>query len=262
MYASLDRIDIVTQSVTQRDGREEYWQTDHRDAQEIEKQRALSTLFALTRILNPRRGVPSGQPAPVMVYSAMYPPPEFLLQALRAAGALLTLGDDLDPKPIPGPATESRERGSFLGRTIGAARGLLGGAADRKDEGTPSLDDIIQNAFTSLAREVAAEHGVPMTLAGLQTVEDALAATAGSADEDEAAYWSAVFKLGAFAGELIRTSNGGRWVQVETGSLPFALSTTYRGAEATMNPLGKAIKRFAEGEGESVVALVRVAQTP
>lgn len=261
MYASLDRIDIVTQRiVTQRDGRKEYWQTDHRDANEIEKQRALSILFALTKILNPRRGLEPGEPEPVMIYSAISPPREFLLRALRAAGALLTVGNDLTPRPIPAPASESRARGSFLGRAIGAARGILGGAADRKDHGRPSLDDIIQDAFSSLAREVAAEHGVPMTLAGLQTVEDALAATAVSADEDEAAYWSAVFKLGGLAGELIRASNGGRWVQVETGSLPFAVSTRYRGAEATMNPLGKTIKFFADGEGESVAALVRVAQ--
>jgi hypothetical protein len=257
MYASLGRIDIVAQ----RDGRKEYWQTDHRDAEEIEKQRALSILFALARILNPRRGVQAGEPEPVMIYSAVSPPPEFLLQALRAAGALLTVGNDLDPKPIPGPAAATPERGSFLGRAIGAARGILGGAADGTDAGAPSLDDIVQDAFSRLAREAAAEHGVPMTLAGLQTVEDALAATAVSADEDETAYWSAVFKLGALAGELIRASNGGRWVQVQTGSLPFALSTRYRGGEATMNPLGKAIKFFTDGEDDSVVALVRVAQT-
>jgi hypothetical protein len=105
---------------------------------------------------------------------------------------------------------------------------------------------------------VAAERGVALTLEGLQAVEDALAATAPSPEDDEAAYWSAVFKLGAVGGELIRASNGGRWVQIERGNLPFALSTRFRGGQATVNPLGKAIKLFADGEGESVAALVRV----
>jgi hypothetical protein len=254
MYASLDRVDIVAQ---RDDGRKEYWQTDHRTAEEIERQRALSVLFALVRILNPGRG---DEAEPVMVYSAAHPPPEFLLQALRAAGALLTVGDALEPKPVQGSAAAAEARGAFLGRAIGAARGLLGGrgAAERKEGGPASLDEIIQEAFSTLAHEVAAEHGVPLTFNGLQAVETALAEAPTDYEEDETAYWTAVFKLGALGGELIRATNGGRWVQVDNGSLPFALSTRFRGGPATVNPLGKAIKFFADGAGESVAALVRV----
>jgi hypothetical protein len=255
MYASLDRIDVVSR---RNDGRTEYWQTDHRTAEQIEREPALSVLFALTRILNPRRGNEAGAPEPVVIYSATHPPPQFLLQAIRAAGALLTLGDELDPRPVPGPASSVEADGSFLGRAMRAAGGLFGGRAPSATGGAQSLDTIVQDAFAGLARAVAAEHGVGLNLDGLRTVEDALAERAGSAEEDETAYWSAVFKLGSLGGELIRASNGGRWVQVETGSLPFALSTTYRGGQATVNPLGKAIKRFAEGEGDSVVALVDV----
>lgn len=254
MYASLDRIDIVMQ---RDDGRKEYWQTDHRTAEEVERQRPLSILFALVRILNPRRG---DEADPVMVYSAAHPPPEFLLQALRAAGALLTVGDELEPKPVPGPAREAEASGTLLGRAMGAARSLLGvgGAAKREADGTASLDEIIQDAFSSLAHEAAARHGVPLTFNGLQAVEAALAETSPNDGEDETAYWTAVFELGAMGGELIRATNGGRWVQVDTGSLPFALSTRFRGGPATVNPLGKAIKRFADGADESVAALVRV----
>src|SRR5262249_44281881 len=113
-------------------------------------------------------------------------------------------------------------------------------------------------AFANLARAVAAEHGVELTVEGLEIVERALAETAGDPEEDEIAYWSAVMKLGSFGGEVIRASNGGRWLVVATGSLPLALTTTFQGEEATVNPLGKAIKRFANGEGDSLVALVNV----
>jgi hypothetical protein len=254
MYASLDRIDLVIQ---RDDGRKEYWQTDHRTAEEVERQRPLSILFALVRIMNPRRG---DEADPVMVYSAAHPPPEFLLAALRAAGALLTVGDALEPKPVPGPAAAAEARGTFLGRAFGAARGLLGGEGATRGEagGTASLDEIIQGAFSSLAHEVAARHGVPLTFNGLQAVETALAETSPSCEEDETAYWTAVLELGALGGELIRATNGGRWVQVDKGSLPFALSTRFRGGPATVNPLGKAIKLFADGAGESVAGLVRV----
>jgi hypothetical protein len=199
----------------------------------------------------------------VVIYSATHPPPEFLLQAIRAAGGLLTIGDALDPQPIPGPAASAEAGGSLLGRAMRAAGSLFGAgrAQPAQASGAQSLDAIIQDAFGSLARAVAAEHGVGLDIDGLRRVEDALAERAGSAEEDETAYWTAVFQLGGFGGELIRASNGGRWMQVETGSLPFALQTTYRGGEATVNPLGKAMKRFAEGEGDSVVALVDVVRS-
>lgn len=48
--------------------------------------------------------------------------------------------------------------------------------------------------------------------------------------------------------------SGSRWVPVDKGSL----STRFRGGPATVNPLGKAIKFFADGAGESVAGLVRV----
>lgn len=251
MFASLDSIDIVTQRT---DGRREYWQTDHRTAQEIEQQPALSVLFALTRILNPLRGGEAGEARPVIIYSASHPPPEFLRRALGAAGALLTIGDDIEPKePVPAAVPAG---GTFVGRILG---GLFGaGAAKRNDSAAGALDAMLQRAFAEPAASVAAEHGVPLTIEGLRTVEDAIAASQPDPEVDEAAYWTAVFELGSFGGEVLRAACGGRWVMAEMGTLPFALSTTYRGGPSTVNPLGKAIKRFAEGEEDSLVALVNV----
>lgn len=255
MFSSLDRIDIVAQ---RKDGVKEYWQSDHRTAEEIEQTRAISTLFALTRLLNPRRGEDDG-PRAVVIYSAAEPPPEFLRQAIRAAGARLSIGDGLELEPEPDAAPPSGG-GGFLSRAL---RGLFGGdnpAPSAAAAGSPSLDDILQDAFARLAREVAAEHGVALDVEGLRAVESALGAKELDAEMDETAYWTAVFQLGAFGGELIRASNGGRWKQTDMGTLPFALDTRFRGGEATVNPLGKAIKFLADGEGDSVVALVQVVQ--
>lgn len=222
MFSSLDRVDIVLKPGP--DGRQRYVQTDHRTAAEIEQEPDLSVLFALVRILHPKRMAEAGSPEPVVIYSARERPPAFLRRAIHAAGGRLMIGDD--PQPVSEPA------------------------------GPPPLEEVIESAFANLARAVAAEYRVALTPDGLLTVEPALAELAGDPEDDEVAYWSAVMKLGSFGGEVIRASNGGRWSVTDSGSLPFALSTRFRGEEATVNPLGKAIKRFANGEEDSLVTLV------
>jgi hypothetical protein len=219
MFSSLDRADIVLKPT---DGRKHFVQTDHRTAAEVEEEPELSVLFALVRVLNPKRMAEKGDPEPVVLYETMHQPPEFLCRAIAAAGGRLSVARN----PQPAPA------------------------------GTPPLEEIVESAFTGLARRVAADYGIELSPQGLEVVERDLADTAEDPEEDEFAYWSAVLKLGTFAGELIRASNGGRWVVADTGTLPFALTTTYQGAEATVNPLGKAIKRFANGEEDSVAFLV------
>jgi hypothetical protein len=224
VFSSLDRVDIVLKPGP--DGRPRYVQTDHRTAAEIEGEPELSVLFALVRILNPRRMAEAGSPEPLVIYSAQERPPEFLRRAIHAAGGSLVVGDDL--QPVPGDAEPD------------------------------ALEEVIESAFARLARAVAAEHRVSLTPEGLGAVERALAEVAGDPEGDEVAYWSAVVKLGSFGGEMIRASNGGRWMVVDSGTLPFALSARFQGEEATVNPLGKAIKRFANGEEDSLVALVNV----
>jgi hypothetical protein len=222
VFSSLDRADIVLKPGP--DGRQQYVQTDHRTAAEIEQEPDLSVLFALIRILNPKRLAEAGSPEPVVIYSVQEPPPEFLRRAIHAAGGGLTIGDD------PQPVSEALE--------------------------SPPLEEVVESAFENLAHAVAAEYRVALTLDGLQTVEPALAEVAGVPEEDEDAYWSAVVKLGSFGGEVIRAHSGGRWRTTDSGSLPFSLSTRFSGEEATVNPLGKAIKRFSNGEEDSLVTLV------
>ena len=227
MFSSLDRVDIVLKP--EPDGRQRFVQTDHRTAAEIEQQLELSALLALVRILNPKRMAEAGSPEPVIIYSAQERPPEPLRRVIRAAGGRLVIGDNLQP--------------------------------EAQEEGPPALEAVVESVFEGVARAVAAEYQVPLTPDGLKSVEVALAALAGDREEDEAAYWSSVLKLGSFGGEVIRASNGGRWVVTSSGSLPFSLSTRFRGEEATVNPLGKAIKRFANGEDDSLITLVNMLQS-
>jgi hypothetical protein len=224
MFSSLDRVDIELKPGP--DGRQQYVQTDHRTAAEIEEEPELSILFALVRILNPKRMAEAGSAEPLVTYLAQERPPEFLRRATHAAGGRLVIGDDQRP--------------------------VSDGAA------LPVLEEVVESAFTGLARAVAAEYRASFTPESLGTVERALAEVAGDPEDDEVAYWSAVVKLGSFGGEVIRASNGGRWRVVDSGTLPFALSTRFRDEQATVNPLGKAIKRFTNGEEDSLVALVNL----
>src|SRR5262249_21621482 len=151
------------------DGRQQYVQTDHRTPEEVAEEPSLSVLFALVRILNPKRMAKPGTPEPVVFYAAQHQPPAFLRRAIRAAGGRLTLGSKTEPEPEEGEA--------------------------------PPLEEVIASAFTKLARAVAVEHRVELNPEGLAKVERALAAAAGDPEKNEAAYWSAVLKLGSFAGE-------------------------------------------------------------
>jgi len=222
VFSSLDRADIVLKSGP--DGRGQFVQTDHRTADEIEQERELSSLFALIRVLNPKRMGEPGSLEPVVLYSAQERPPEFLRRVIHAAGGRLVVGDSLEPEAWDGQPLP--------------------------------LEEVVESAFADLAQVVAAEYGVAVDMGGLKSIEDKLAESAGDLEEDEFAYWSAVLKLGCFGGEVIRAANGGRWTVTDSGTLPLSLMTRFEGGEATVNPLGKAIKRFNDGEGDSLVPLV------
>jgi len=224
MFSSLDRADIVLNP--DPDGRQKYVQTDHRTCEEIEQCPEISTLFALIRILNPKRMAEIGSPDPVVLYSAQVRPPEFLRRVIHAAGGQLVIGDTFQPE---------------------------------SNEAEPaSLIEIVEVAFVQLVRAVRTEYGLSLSADGLESLEKALAQKAIDPEAEEFEYWSAVLKLGSFAGEVIRESNGGRWIITKSGSLPFSLSTRFRGEEATVNPLGKAIKRFTNGDEDSLVTLIHL----
>lgn len=222
MYTSLDRIDIVA---TRPDsGQEFYVQSDHRTAAQIELEPELAVLMAVARVIGPRRMSPE---TPV-VYSCRFQPPAFFRRAVEAAGGILSVAQTPELPDAPG-------------------------AAD-----TNAVVRLAGEAFAGLAARTAEAHGVGVDLDGVVSVEYDLSSVVTDAERDESGYWSAVLGLGALAGEVIRAANGGGWVLADSGTLPFALTTGFRGGSATVNPLGKAIKYFANGDGDSVAALAEM----
>ena len=92
MYCSLDSIDIVTQN--EETGRKSFLQTDHRSAEVIQHAREVSTLFALTRVLNARRAIePEEEPVDVL-YVCSEPPPDFLRSVVTSAGGRVQINDE------------------------------------------------------------------------------------------------------------------------------------------------------------------------
>ena len=76
MYCALDKIDLAATV----EGRRIAVQTDHRAADEINRDLALSILFALTRVINARQDI-------AQVHYIVAQPPPRLAQALARAGA-------------------------------------------------------------------------------------------------------------------------------------------------------------------------------
>jgi hypothetical protein len=230
LYCSLDRVDIVTAGER---GAKRYIQTDHRETAEIEREPELSTLMALVRVINPLRFSEDEAPTPEVVYHAMHRPPPFLRRALASAGAALVVGPSEGGTPLaPDPS--------------------VGDVAD--------VDALADETFGALARRTAESSGVSLTVNGLEAYERALVADERpSAEADEVRYWASVLKLGAFTGELLRGPNKGRWARSTStvGSLPFVVLASYRGETATVNPLGKAIKYFGQGEQDAPSSLAR-----
>jgi hypothetical protein len=222
MYASLDRIDLIS---TGEDGRPWYIQTDHRSAEEIAQTAELSTIFALLRILNAQRMAESRDEQARISYVLSSPPPAFFIPVIAAAGAQAQIGLG-EPEAPPAEV--------------------------------PALDELLQEAFAALAERTAADHRVPLSMDGLAALELELTAEPLDAEEDTIGYWTTVVALGALAGEVMRTANGGHWAAGGRGTLPIILSTRFNGEDATVNPLGKAIKLLANGEEDSLVPLARL----
>ncbi|VTS05895.1 hypothetical protein [Tuwongella immobilis] len=223
MYTSLDRIDIVTQGP---DGRHRFIQTDHRSPEEIEQEPELSVLYALIRILNPRRATLEGVEDPIVVYHTQHPLPRYMRQTIRSAGGELMLNSEIEPW----------------------------------NEGDVALDmdAILESTMESLAEWLRETYHLTPDVAGLSKLEHLLAERSPNSESDEVNYWASVIYLGCYTGELIRKGIGGQWITCDSGTLPIALETTFREEPATVNPLGKAIKRFDNGPDDSPVGLVKM----
>jgi hypothetical protein len=225
MYSSLEKIDIVTRG---KDGREILVQTDHRGADEVGGDQDVSVLFALTRILQPQMS----KPGALVRYVAVGPLHPVLAKVIAACGA--EAESELQPVDL-----------SKVARV--------------------APDDLADQAFASLGKQVLARHGLPATEAGLVALEKKIEPESKDVDEEEGEglipYWTQVAEIAAAAGEVMRAKHGGRWVAAPHGgyaTIPFMFQT--QGDNGLTNVVGKTEKFLAHGEGQAPHHLFRAVE--
>ncbi|HEY0255154.1 MAG TPA: hypothetical protein VGC41_26685 [Kofleriaceae bacterium] len=225
MFCSIDKIDLAAKV----DGAPVAIQSDLRSQAEIHSQPELSVLCALARVVNARAQLADdGHPNAAVHYVVAGPPPEFLRDALAAAGATLERGDKkLKLEPL-GPVSPYE----------------IGLLADR--------------AFAALAKRTAARTGVRDIAIALRMLEDETRAV-GVEREDEFMYWSRVLELAALAGELLRAKYPGAWILNERALVPFGFRIEGE-REAIMFPTNRAQRVVEEGGNESLFKLLLAAE--
>ena len=227
MYMSLDRIDI---ELAPRDGRARLVQTDHRTPDEMAERPAMSTIIVLIRSLNPRRMYHDLD----LFYNFVADPPTYICDALAAAGAHLWVG------------TEP----SFIDRTFPAAQ--------------PAhclVDELANASIAQLAGELTSRRFNAEPLPSLERLEHQTARRGFPDEKDTVAFWTTILELGALAAQAIHSTNGGSWSYNEKapGSFPLSYRCSFRGEQATVNPLGKALKFVRNrGGGDEPSLLVKM----
>lgn len=223
MFSSLDRIDLVT--LDPKTGKKAFHQTDHRTTAEVQQEAEVSTLFALTRVLNARHmGEKEGGVR--VLYVCFERPPDFLQRAVVAAGGRLQLNEqDL------------------------IYEGVLG---------TP--EELADEAFRKLAHRVLRARALPLEERSMAALERDYLGAPGPED-DEIGHWTRVVELAAVAGELLRSQGGGRWIEVQgMATLPFTFHLAPNGeGSPRINALGRAERFLKNGERDSLVHLLRMA---
>lgn len=223
MFSDLERLDICYVNVA---GELVVVQTDHRDAVELQQDDARSTVFAFARVMNARTYEPeaSSEPRrPVVVHSVFQgTPPPALRTFLDALGSVVLVGTDQLPAQQP------------LDPEL---------VAQRLDE-----------AMATVGQEALRSVGGACDLTGLRAVEAELAPLG----EDFAARMSeerytAMLRVAAAAGEVLRANRGGAWRPGREFAGPFPL--VFESGAATPNLFGRAQRLFTEGvsRGPSVV---------
>ncbi|MEM7477353.1 MAG: hypothetical protein AAF483_20400 [Planctomycetota bacterium] len=212
MYSTLDSIDIV---ITNEAGEKIGVQTDHRSAEEIESEFALSVIFALTRVLGVRRS--DMDLHNIRFHHQAEPSSEFLY-------VLLATGAEVQSDESSTPQSNAEDRDAWQAAA--------------------------ESAFQDLGQQVFERYEVAPTLDGLQAVEshilDALQ-NAGGKEENEIGYWTAIAELGAATGLVAQQAFGGRW-QFDPefhSTIPFMFFSNVSDNEVNLNAFGKS-ERFIE----------------
>jgi hypothetical protein len=163
---------------------------DERNAGAMSRVPSLSTLVAIARILNAKRLLDMKYAgAGEIRYATNARLPSFLSEAISRAGANITDrgGDTVEVPAMPA-----------------------------------SVDSVIDLAFNELANYTRNANGATDMSMALKTIEARRRKAPLDREADPAAYWTAIFELGALAGELSRPKNG-RWFHTDTQPAPFAI---------------------------------------
>lgn len=226
MFCSLDRIDIVAT----HDEKKVAIQTEHRDVDAIESERAMSTLMAITRIT-----AALADPEITSVqYRCQNAIPEWFAEVIAVAGGcyLCDLTDE--------------ERPARTNAVI--------------------CDQLADEALKSLGRAVFSSFNVPPTQGGLTHIEDQIHAAveeSGGHEGDEYTYWKSVLELGAATGEAMRDTHGGDWsgcgprgrADAEV-RLPSLIPYAFQIGEVAVNVFAKAVRFLEEGEPQACSRLL------
>jgi len=219
VYTSLDRIDIVSET---GDGRALYVLTDHRTAQEILDERALSLVLAVSRVLVSRRHGEREGLDPEVRTAFQHAPPDELARAIVIAGGTVEV------------------EGTRLELTA---------------EGDPYA--LLDQAMAELARFVSAEEGIALDLDGLRAVERNTWALGFDREQDEVGYFTFLMRLAAVAGEVLRAQLGGGWAP-DTEDFSFLPWTFVDGEGRLTNVLGRCQRLYAHGPDQGPSVLLQV----
>lgn len=204
MWANVHKIDRVR---PQPNGSAIVLVEDERSTQAIERQKHLSVLVAIARILNAQRliDLKYGGKGEIR-YAINAKLPTFLFDAVRRAGASIS---DRSGENVEVPAEPA------------------------------SVAALVDQSFADFAHELRINVGASDMITALRKIEDRRRKAPIDRDSQPAQYWTAVFELAALAGELSRP-RGGRWVDTREIPVPFAIKFP-DGALATPTKLAQQI---------------------
>jgi hypothetical protein len=222
MYSSLDKIDIPTQS---KNGAIIFHQTDHRSKKEIEEDRDMSIIFALVRVLNPKRMAKMDKKKVEIHYDCPGKVPEFLHQAVASAG---------------GKLFEDHKEIVYKGTIV-------------------NVEELMNKTLTRIGQETAKKENLDFSIESMKMYERKLAKMKLNVENDEIMYWENVIRTGAFAGEILKNYTGGRWVKDKQGycQIPIIFEVKTKDGVGSPNFMSKTTKFIENGSEDSIAYMLQ-----
>lgn len=219
-WADLDRLSVAK---PRADGTQVIVARDGRTPEQIADARPLSIVVAISRVVKGRfllaeRHGGRGS----VIYATTAPPPGFLVDAVSAAGGVVFDG------------TREHRAGSPLATTV-------------------QLDAACCDLAVQVRRRLKARSFADALDAYEREVRRKLPAR-----DDPAAWWPAILELAALAGEHVRETRPGRWVEAPSQRVPLALEL---GKGEQLFP-GKLAQTIVEGGAGSMRALAEIGGAP